>query len=75
MKIVMPTTGLVRAFVVQWWIAGTALFVLSVRTVYQGFSDGHAVVVGTFVAVHGPVPMSWLRAPLSIRWARRRTSR
>ncbi len=113
----MPSLGLVRAFVLQWWTAGVVLFYLSVRTAYQGIQAGsshdpHLILVGTFeavaallflfprtlrigaagllftfagvfllhalrhqfrgdllvyavvvlfVAVHGPVPMSWLR--------------
>jgi uncharacterized membrane protein YphA (DoxX/SURF4 family) len=113
----MPPTGLVRAFVVQWWTSGVLLLIWSVETAQRSLQAGrghdphvallglveavaaalflvprtmrvgaigllatfaiafvahllrgefhsslllYAAVVG-FVAVHGPVPMAWLR--------------
>ena len=112
----MPPKSLVRAFVLQWWIAGALLLFWSVRTahaaVHGAHHDPHVALLGhvealsallflvprtmrigavgllatfavafvlhaatgefrgellldaavvTFVAVHGPVPMAWLR--------------
>jgi hypothetical protein len=108
----MPPVSLVRAFIAQWWTAGFVLFLLSIRTAYQGSDDPHLVLIGgfealsallflfprtlkigaigllstlaiafllhaarlefrgdllvyaavvVFIAMHGPVPMSWLR--------------
>jgi hypothetical protein len=44
----MPPRGLVRSFVVLWWVLGATLLVLSVRTVIDGWggSDPHPVLIG-----------------------------
>jgi hypothetical protein len=57
----MSLRGLVRAFVTQWWTAGILLRFWSVQTAQRAVQVYAAVV--SFVAVHGPVPMSWLRWP------------
>lgn len=62
----MAPRGLVRSFVVLWWVLGATLLVLSVRTVIGGLrgADPHPGVrwdflvyaaAVFFVAVHGPL--------------------
>jgi len=36
----MPSRGLLRSFVLLWWMLGTALFVLSVRTLLTAIHGG-----------------------------------
>lgn len=49
----MPPRGLVRSFVVLWWVLGATLLVLSVRTVMGGWggADPHPVLIGGLEAV------------------------
>lgn len=40
----MPSVSLVRAFVLQWWTAGTVLLYLSVKTALAGLRGGAATI-------------------------------
>jgi hypothetical protein len=62
----MPPRPLVRAFVLLWWTVGlVATFVVAfIAHLTQGQFRGDLIIfaVGvSFVAVHGPVPVAWLR--------------